>query len=208
MHFFYSRELHIRTTNQQVFVDPNAGAVLDVIGERRHLLPLTKIMLREKECGMKGVGIFGVPFDKGIELATKAQPGRLLKTMHKTIPLGEDFNYGLCSTLVTHIQRASDHIQIEAWQFVKPDTPTYYLHAMLDPFGSKFTHLDGATMWHNEADAESLFQFGTKVKGTDYQKWFRLDGNFDKEDALAIAKAYYPVKSLVIEYLEQYTELK
>jgi hypothetical protein len=207
MHFFYSRELHIKTTSQKVFVDPNARAVLDVIAQRRHLLPLTRLMLHEEEYGRKGVGIFGMPFGKGIELAAKAQPGLLLKTMHKTISPSEDFNYGVCATLVSHIQRLSDYIQLEAWQFIGPNTPTYYLHGMLDSSGSRFTHLDGATMIHSESDAETLFQHGTKVKGADYQKWFRLDGVFDKEDALAIANVYYPVQSLLTEYMEQQTEL-
>jgi hypothetical protein len=205
--FLYSRELRIKATNQQVFVDPNARAVLDVIGQRQHLLPITRLMLHEKEHGMKGVGIFGVPFDKGIELAAKAQPGLLLKTMHKAIPPGEDFDYGVCATLVTHIQRSSEYIQFEAWQFAGADLPTHYLHGLLDASGGNFTHLDGATMLHNESDAETLFQYGTKVKGTDYRKWFRLDGIFDKEDALAIAHVYYPIQSLIAEYLEQYIEL-
>jgi len=207
LHFFYSRELRIKATNQRVFVDPNARGVLDIIDKRRHLLPLTKLMLHEIEWRMKGAGIFGVPFDKGIELAAKARPGLLLKTMHKAIPPGDDFNYGSCATLVTHIQRATDYIQIEAWQFVGSGSQTYYLHGKLDPCGSKFTHLDGATMEHNESDAQTLFQYGTKVKGTNYQKWFRLDGTFDKDDALAIAREYCPVQSLMTEYLEQYSEL-
>lgn len=207
MHFFYSRELRIKATNQQVFVDPHARAVLDVIGQRRHLLPIAKLMLHEKEHGMKGVGIFGVPFDKGIELAAKAQPGFLLKTMHKAIPPGEDFVYGVCATLVTHIQRSSEYIQFEAWQFVRSDAPIYYLHGLMDASGGNFTHLDGATILHNKSDVEALFQHGTKVKGTKYQKWFRLDGTFNKEDALAIANVYCPVQALMTEYLEQYTDL-
>lgn len=205
--YFYSRELRIKATNQQVFVDPYARGVLNIVAEKRYLLPLTKIMLYESEWGMKGAGIFGVPFDKGIELAAKARPGLLLKTMHKVIPPSDVFNYGSCATLVTHVQRASDYIQIEAWQFIGAGSRTYYLHGKLDPSGSKFTHLDGATMEHNESDAETLFQHGTKVKGTNYQKRFRLDGTFDKEDALAIVREYCPVQSLMNEYLEKYTEL-
>lgn len=200
------RELTLKTTNQKVFVAPHAFGVVDFVSPRADLVPITKLMLHENELGLKRMPIFGVHFDKGLEKAADAKPGMLLKSMYKAAQPDGTLEFGTCATLVTHIQRATDHIQIEAWQFLEPDLETFYLHGLLDPALGSFRHLDGATMRHDKQDAETLFQHGMKMKGINYQKWFRLDGSIARDDAVAIAKAYFPLEALLVEYFETHAE--
>jgi hypothetical protein len=198
--------MYLKSTGQQVFANPNAFGVVDLVVPRSDLVLLTKIMLEEEQTGLKRLPIFGVHFDKGLEKAANAKSGTLLKSMYKTIQPDGTLDYGTCATLVTHIQRASTYIQIEAWQVAEPESETFYLHGMLDVTFQTFSHLDGATMRHNEQDVQTLFQQGSKVKGSDYQKWFRLDGHISRTDAIAVAKAYFPVEALLVEYLEKHAE--
>ena len=200
----HPREMYLKTTGQPVFISPIAFGVADLIVPRSDLAPLARLMLLEHQEGLKRLPIFGVPLEKGLAYAANATPGTRLKSMFKATQPDGSLNYGTCATLVTHIQRASQCIQIEAWQIVEPDSETFYLHGLLNLDLKSFSHLDGATMHHDKDAAETLFEQGTKMKGLNYQKWFRLDGAISMTDALALARAYFPLESLVIEYVERH----
>ena len=200
------REMRLKVTGQPVFANPNTFGVVDFVVPRPDLVKLTKLMLQENQMGLKRLPIFGIQFDKGLEKAAEASPGTLLKSMYKATNTDGCLDYGTCATLVTHIQKTSSYVQIEAWQILGVDSETFYIHGMLDATLQSFFHLDGATMQHCEQEAETLFLRGTKVKGSNYQKWFRLDGQISRRDAIAIAKAYFPIEALLAEYLEEHTE--
>ncbi|MBT0652611.1 hypothetical protein [Geomobilimonas luticola] len=198
----WPRKLFLKTNHQQVYIEPNAFGVADIILNRPDLISIAKLQLHESDLGMKGVPIFGLSFDLAVEKAKQARPRFLLKSMFKLIDPDKFHEYGLCATLVVHIRKDPEYIQIEAWQFIGAYSITYYLHGLLDSSCETFNHLDGATMIHEEDDARMLFENGIKMKGSYYQKRFRLDGVIDTKDALTLASAYLPNEQLNAEYFE------
>lgn len=62
-------------------------------------------------------------------------------------------------------------------------------------------HLDGATIRYSGRDLDTLLQDSKKVKGTEYRKHFRLDGNFNLDDMHALATAFLPGAQLYNEAL-------
>lgn len=200
------RSIFLKATKQQVYIDPYAFAVADLVIPRSDLSQIAKLRLTETKTGLKKLPVFGVSFEIAMEKAYQARPGAFLKSMYKAENSDGSLDYGTCATLVTHIQRATDFIQIEAWQIESPGEVTYYVHGLIDPSSRNFTHLDGATMFHDSLGARALFDEGVKIKGQSYKKMFRLDGVIARGDAIKIACAYFPLESLTMEYLEEHAE--
>lgn len=195
----------LKTSGVKLYVDPQVFGVARLLASRPDLAAQAKIMLREDEIRMKRAPIFGIPFSKALDMTAQAHVGKIVKSIYKTEKSIGLSDLGTCATLVTHVQRTDDHIQIEAWQITELMSETFYLHGLIDARSKFFTHFDGATMMHGEAEKGALFESGRKVKGTDYQKWFRLDGRISQTDAVALARAYLPLEDLLVEYT-QHTE--
>jgi hypothetical protein len=200
------RSIFLKSTKQQVYIDPYAFPVADLVIPRSDLSRIAKLRLTETKTGLKKLPVFGVSFEIALRKAYQSHPGALLKSMYKAENSDGSLDYGICATLVTHIQRAPHFIQIEAWQIETPGDVTYYVHGLIDPSSGNFTHLDGATMFHDGPSARSLFDEGVKIKGQSYRKMFRLDGVIERGDAIKIACAYFPLESLTMEYLEAHAE--
>lgn len=203
----WPRRLFLKKNHQQVYIEPYAFGVADIILNRPDLISIAKLQLHERYFGMKGVPIFGLSFDLAVEKAKQARPRFLLKSMFKLLDPEKFHEYGLCATLVVHIRNDPEFIQIEAWQFIEGDSRTYYIHGLLNSSCETFSHLDGATMNHKEDDASRLFEKGIKMKGSCYQKRFRIDGVIDTKDALTLASAYLPNEQLNAEYFETSREI-
>ncbi|OIQ99433.1 hypothetical protein GALL_185300 [mine drainage metagenome] len=204
----WHRNLFLKRTGQQVYLEPRVYGVADIVLQRPDLSSITKLRLNPDRRGLKGAPVFGVPFRVGFAKASSAHPGYILKSMYKLIDEQSFRKYGYCATLVAHVQKSSEYIQIETWQFTEAFPETFYIHGITIGGSGPFKHLDGATMNHTPADFESLFTNGTKVKGDSYAKHFRLDGVIEMPDAIALAEAYLPGEQLNAEYFETDTESK
>lgn len=195
----------LKTSGVKLYVDPQALSVARLLASRPDLAAQARIMFREDEIHLKRARIFGIPFTKALEMTTQAHVGKIVKSIYKTEKSIGLSALGTCATLVTHVQRTDDHVQIEAWQITEFISETFYLHGLIDARSKFFTHFDGATMMCGEAEKGALFESGRKVKGTGYQKWFRLDGTISQTDAVTLARAYLPLEDLLAEYT-QHTE--
>lgn len=200
------REMYLTETGQRVYVSPEAFAVSDFIVGRPDLVPRSKLMLIDSPRGMKGAPVFGISFERALSLAGEASPGFISKSMFKAMEDDEAVDYARCTTLLAHVQKTSKQVQLEVWQRLQSDSTTFYLHGLLSTDLSSFHHIDGATMHHTSDEALQLFVNGNKVKGTGYQKWFRIDGEISVEDAKAMAMAFLPCDQLVREYIDREDE--
>ncbi len=196
------RNLFLRTNHQPVYIDPFVFGVAEFIFARSELFNNARLRLHEKPIGRKMGRIFGPSFAIAMKKVQEAPTGCLIKSMYKLVDPVIFNENGQCATLVVHIKKTLEHLQIEAWQTVEADPVTYYLHGMRDNSSDVFWHIDGATMIHNSADAQALFEGGQKVKGCGYQKFFRIDGAINVENVLGLASAYLPSEELSAEYFE------
>lgn len=187
---------------KKLYADPNIFGVSHLLASRPDLAEQARILLRGNEMGKKGAPIFGVPFSKALDLVSQAHVGALLRSVYKTDKAIGLSQLGIYATLVAHVRRTKDHIQIEAWQTSESMSETFYLHGFIDTESNFFTHFDGATMTHEDAEKKRIFEQGRKEKGICYQKWFRLDGNISQMDAVALARAFLPLEDLLVEYTQ------
>lgn len=143
--------------------------------------------------------MFGVPFRRAVELAKKSG---FIKSKYY---LPEFSIGGSCQSLLLHLRTVDDIrgrlIQIEAWQYTPGHDYAHYLHALSPDFESEVVHLDGATIRYSDRDLDTLLQDSKKVKGTEYRKHFRLDGNFSLDDMHALATEFLPGVQLYNEAL-------
>ncbi len=202
----FTREMCLVASGQRVYVNPIVFAVSDFIVRRHDLVPLSRLMLIEAPQGRKGVGLFGVCFERALDLAAHARAGVIQRSLFKVKEGLESVDYDLCTTLLAHVQKKPEGIQLEVWQRLESSSETFYVHGLLDDDLSSFKHLDGATMHHSSDEARQLFVDGDKVKGVGYQKWFRLDGKVHVVDAMDIAMAFLPCHELVKEYIDRQEE--
>jgi hypothetical protein len=73
--------------------------------------------------------------------------------------------------------------------------------ALSPDFKSKVFHLDGATIRYSGRDLDTLLLETKKVKGTHYQKHFRIDGDVCIDDMHALATAFLSGRELYDEAL-------
>lgn len=200
----HERAYTLIKSGEKIYLDPVARGVADVIFKSRELQEISKLRFTEQDCSMKGARIFGLPFQLALENAKAAYPGSLLKSIFKRIDLECQSGNGVCATLVTHIQKTLEYIQIEAWQCTENNiSQTYYLHGIIKKHSGFFEHLDGATIDHSPVEVDDIFERGNKSKGVNYEKKFRIDGVVSRKNIIEVATAFFPNDDLTFEYFEE-----
>lgn len=184
----------------EVFPVPESDFVAGVLVGRPDLWSQAAIRLTYHPTIWGSAPLFGVPFRRAIEVAVKA--GHTKSKYY----LPETHLEGGYESLLVHLRKVEDKrgklLQLEAWQYRPGNEFAHYLHAMSPDFESQIVHLDGATIRYSGRDLDTLLLETKKVKGTHYEKFFRLDGQFSIDDMHTLAMAFLPGEQLYNEALE------
>lgn len=193
------------TDGSPLFIEPTVRSVVAILQENPDIWSQSRLHFTREHIGKKGVPIFGVPFDAALKLIVENHQ-RLIKSLFQLIPNHQYSGRGLEAALLVHVARKDSteedkpNITLEAWQLVEGVSETFYCHGLLTKNVDHFTHLDGATMQHTEQEKLELFQKGSKVKGLQYRKHFRVDGEIPLDFAMRVLTAYLPTERLSLEY--------
>lgn len=183
----------------EVFPVPQSAFVVDALVGRPDLWSQAAIRVTYHPSIWGSAPLFGVPFRRAVEIALTA--GHTKSKYY----LPEVHLNGGYESLLLHLHRVDDKrgklLQLEAWQYTPGNERAHYLHAMSPDFQSQIIHLDGATIRYSGRDLDTLLLETRKVKGTDYQKFFRLDGQASIDDMHALAAAFLPGEQLYNEAL-------
>ncbi|MEK8047086.1 hypothetical protein [Ideonella margarita] len=184
----------------EVFPVPESNVVADALVNRPDLWRQAAIRLTYRPSVWGSAPIFGVPFQRAVEIALKqgyTKSKYFLPNAHTG---------GGYESLLIHLRKVDDKrgelLQLEAWQYKPGSDFAYYLHAMSTNFQSLIVHLDGATIQYSGRDLDTLLLETKKVKGSHYQKFFRLDGELDVNDMHKLATAFLPGEQLYMEALD------
>lgn len=200
------RNLSLKSCGKQVYLEPRIFGVADIILGRPDLWEMAKIRVSSEKRGLKGAPVYGITFKKALAKLESLCSGSVLKSRYTVTDEQTLRDNGFCATLVAHLQKKTNYIQIEAWQYISEDSFTSYLHGTTKNTSGPFTHFDGATIRHSVAEQESMFVHGSKEKGSEYLKQFRLDGEISLHDVIVLAEAFLPNEKLAIEYFEESVE--
>jgi hypothetical protein len=192
----------LKSNGIPIFVAPAAQRVVDILARDADLWNVSRIKFSTENFGMKRIPIFGVPFEAAIKLLTQRHKNKHIKSLFRLLDGDQVACKGLEAELLAHVGIEEDNIKLEAWQLSRQSEETFYCHALLNADGTIFNHLDGAIITHTEEDHSRLFQDGEKVKGTGYQKYFRLDGKIEFDRAVDIVNGYFPIEQISHEYFE------
>lgn len=131
---------------------------------------------------------FGVPFHKALEIALKKGTSKSKFYLPATLKNGRH------SSLLIQIDRkkTSDaSLQLQAWKYSAGDQSARYIHALSTDFSSHISHLDGAIIQFSEADLETHLRESRKIKGYEYKKYFRIDGDIKIKHMHNLAKCFF-----------------
>lgn len=183
----------------EVFPIPESDFVTHALVGRPDLWDQAAIRLTYHPSIWGSAPLFGVPFLRAVEIAVKEgyQKSKYF--------LPEAHLDGGYESLLLHLRKVDDKrgklLQLEAWQYKPGNEFAHYLHAMSPDFQSQIVHLDGATIRYSGRDLDTLLLESKKVKGTHYQKHFRLDGQASINDMHTLATAFFPGQQLYNEAL-------
>lgn len=201
---------HIRLADsgEEVWAHPSAQSVAEVLAESSDLWRIAQLRVRAGSVIPGRAPVFGVPFDVALrQLLSMSPRQRHMKSMYQRVDAYalEADRRGVVATMVAHqgfyVGTAGPEVSLEAWQIPNVEAKTFYLHAIFTVEKGCFTHLDGATMYHDLDSKRQLFQRGVKAKGYQKEKHFRLDGEIDIDDVRILGTAFLPLEDLAAEYL-------
>ncbi|GLH67165.1 hypothetical protein [Geothrix edaphica] len=186
--------------NLPVFPVPEGDQVTDYLVDHSDLWRQASLRLSFAPSICGSAPMFGVPFRRAVEIALAS--GHVKSKFY--FP-NQAFNKHY-KTLLLHLDRTQDArgdlVQLQAWHYTPGQTYAYYLHALSPAFNHEIYHLDGATISFSEPDLDVLLLDSRKIKGTNYQKHFRLDGSFSIEHMHSIARFFFPCTELYDEAFE------
>lgn len=111
--------------------------------------------------------------------------------------------HAIVGSLVAHTSSSSDLIEFEAWQLLDITSETFYVHLIIRKETGLICHLDGATMHHSPEEKSIIAKDAIKIKGNEYKKHFRIDGNFKINIAEKLMELYMPLEDLTDEFLQR-----
>ena len=205
-----SEHLLIKGSSQHVYVEPRAIGVIKHLKTRQDLWNCAKIRVGESKRDFRGAPVFGVPFEKALELLSRESYNKpILKSMYCRDDASyiSDNRLGFLGSLVAHVSRKMEdndvRITLEAWETISAGPETFYIHGIFSSVQKVWIHLDGATMNHSDYQKGLLFNKGNKTKGTNYAKHFRLDGRLSTCEVVKIANAFLPLDEVTPQYMQQ-----
>lgn len=195
---FLKSDLRVR-----IYADWRIRDVLEYLLTRPSLWEQTAIRVGPSDHIVGRAPIFGVPFQRAIEIALREG---LTKSVFWLPLSGQDENVLYSQLLVRVTKRKESNGQfiiVESWEWIGEGVEVLYTHMILTHDVSSAIHLDGAIVtFESDCEIASIFQTGNKRKGCRYEKYFRLDGEIKIENALQIIRAFFSVEELVDEYFE------
>ena len=144
--------------------------------------------------------MFGVSLQRAIE---QLKRNKIEKSEFYLANQSDDIHY---ASLLLHIKRRKHSngggLALEAWQYCPGHSEVFYLHAESPNFETNATHMDCATIMFSPDNVKNLFVVCNKIKGQQYQKHFRLDGNIPINEMFRLASFFFPITELVEEAFE------
>ena len=135
----------------------------------------------------------GLNFKKALHIALKEKQA-ISKFYHP-----ESLKNNVYSNLVFKITSKNNVLQLEIWEYKVNSDHVYYMHALSENNFETLIHLDGATIHFTNHEIQNLLFTNEKIKGTNYSKVFRLDGEIALSYLHEIAKIFLPLKALYEE---------
>lgn len=199
---------HITASNNRFFLDqeeiyaaPECRGVVCYLLQHPYLWKHSRLRYNRSDIRRKGAPIIGVPFSKALIRALKNGNG-LQKSMYEIPDWTFYRNKAVIATMLAYTAGSLDNVEMQAWQFLDISDETFYIHCIIDRITQKVIHLDGATMCHTKDQRNDIRRGASKIKGALYRKHFRLDGEIEIDQAIALMDLYFPIQPLTEEFLE------
>lgn len=188
--------------NDEISVAANnyVNSVTEYLVRNSQLWNLASIRIASGKSIQGRAPMYGVPFKKAVELAIAEG---FVKSMYYIPDQQDNISY---ANILLHLNKRKPSngglLQLQAWQYSPGISEVFYIHAESENFTEYVTHLDGAIIHFQPNDIRDIFKYGNKIKGDQYSKQFRLDGNIPIKDMFNIISLYLPVSELVSEAFE------
>jgi len=185
--------------DDRIFVAANSysSPVADYISGDTNLWDSAAIRVVSRRGSYSRATMFGVPLQRAVGIALRKG---FIKCKFYLPDQKDDVYY---ATLLFHVNKRKESndsiIELQVWQYCPGLSEVFYVHAESTDFVTNVSHLDGAIIHFDPVHVEQLFKLCDKIKGNDYKKQFRLDGEIPIQDMLNIVSAYLPVTELVDE---------
>lgn len=173
-------------------------SVLDYILCFAELKKKSKISLTDKRVVTSSARIFGLSFEQALSKLTRMGLQQARLYCEKEQDFSED---GVVAEMLINLTKDNKGIvSIEAWQGVKESCRVHYIHGMMDEEQEVFQHFDGAIIEFEIHELNQLFRENKKLKGNNYKKLFRLDGEISCEHVFELSNRFFPLENLSDEY--------
>ncbi len=158
-----------------------------------YLWNITQLQFRCYYSIFGSASLRGLNFSKALDIAIKNKK-YIAKFYHP-----ESLSNNIYSSLVFKITSKENMMQLEIWEYKVNSNQVYYMHALSEDNFQTLNHLDGATIQFTNSEVRELLFADEKVKGKNYSKIFRLDGNIKFSYLHEIARVFLPLKDLYEE---------
>jgi hypothetical protein len=194
----FTKQSFFTIDNKWVFADNRINRIVDYIINIPELWEKSKLSLRSSRKVLSRARVFGITFKQAVDKVQLKgyEKARLYCEKQK------DFSeLGVIAEMLAITSNDSEgQISFEVWQGVINVQEVFYAHAILNKDKTKFCHFDCAVIDFDISDKELLFNENRKIKGNNYEKLFRIDGQIDFCHVFNIADKFFPLDSLIEEY--------
>lgn len=160
---------------EEVYAAPECRGVVDYLLQHHELWNLSRLRYNRSDIRKKTAPIIGIPFSRAIDSALQGQR-RFQKSMYEIPNWTLYKDKAVIATMVAHTASSEDLVEVEAWQLLDISDETTYVHCIVDKDSKSVLHLDGATIFHTRTQRDEIRNRACKIKGTKYEKHFRIDG--------------------------------
>ena len=183
-----------------VFLHKRLFPVVEYLKQYPELWANAKLRFVHSRSITAGIIIFGLPFQKALAQLQK----RKLERARLYCPNKNPFStLGGVADMLANIYEDKDGAQtVEIWQGIENEPKVFYSHGIIDPQTGNFTHFDCALIDMYINDREALFRDSRKMKGSGYQKLFRIDGTIQPAHIFELAHLFFPLSNLTDEFFE------
>lgn len=185
----------------QVYLPIDTSEIFEIIFNDKKLWLKSSFYVTDKKISKLRAPIFGVPFNKALNLVIKEG---LIKSRFYLSNSDELKNNAVIADLLVHsaFNKKEIKYELQFWQMLDKDNQVFYVHSILNFYTKTVEHLDGAIILFTDEQRNLLFEKGKKIKGYYYQKYFRLDANIAIDLAIEIIRKFFPIEELANEYFE------
>lgn len=186
--------------DEEVYVAPECRGVTDFLLANRALWQVARIHINRVDVRLKRAPIIGVPFSQALTAALCSGRQR-----QKSLFQVQDWTHykgkAVIATLLAHTKKKRYFLEFEAWQVLDISDETFYVHAQIEESLGFVLHIDAATQLHTAEERQIMTVKGERVRGQQYTKHFRLDGELAIPVAETLMNLFLPVEPLTHEFL-------